>query len=760
MANRLEDIIINEIYMDDYIPQAPHMILEDIKYKYEEYADLDESVFWKAISRLEKNVDIAFTKKGKIARPSEVGLYKGTFSSSSKGNFGFVTTEQGEFFIPPKFTQGAVYSDTVAIRRFDKLSRYYGKGNEAEVVSIIERGLTTLIGTLAIYRNGRSTIAYLEPDNERIHLNISIPQKSLLGATSGDKVVVKIVKYPNSEFDTALGEVISCLGRADSLEANYTAILQENGIALSFSDGALNEAKEKEKEPIDISGRLDLRNEAIFTIDSYEAKDLDDAISVKKTENGYVLGVHIADVSHYVTHGSSLDKDAYERGTSVYFTDKVVPMLPKELSNGICSLNEGQDRLTLSAFMTLDRSGTILSTEIYNSVIKSKVKGIYSELNSIIENGKDSEFYQKYESVIDTFNDMLELYRILKLKSEQKGAMELESDETQIILDKNGHPVDVIKRERGESERLIEQFMLCANEGVASFMYNAQIPCVYRVHDEPDREKISSFAIFARNLGIDTKPLSTKNTITPSQLSLILKDSEKKGHLSIVSSVLLRSLMKARYSSLQKSHFGLNTEYYCHFTSPIRRYPDLSVHRILKAFLRGEISDQNIGAYEKFATLCAQMSSDNEVRAVHAERDIDELYKCIYMKDHIGEEIDCVICSVNSFGFFAKTDKLCQGLVSIESLGNGFSYDRENQILSRGRTVYRLGMQVKVLVSDVDISLRQVNFTLVRENNKNNENAKNEFSSFEKAKVVKQRKKSPSPSGKKRASYHNKRSRR
>lgn len=757
MATKLEELIINEVCGIDYIPLTPNMLFEDIKYKYEEYEDLDESVFWKALSRLEKNLDVAFTKKGKIAKPSEVGLFKGVFSSSSKGNFGFVTTENGEYFIPPKFTQGAVFSDTVAIRRFDKLSKYFGKGNEAEVVSIIERGIKTIIGTLVIYKNERNTISYLDPDNERIHLKIAIPQKSLLGSENGDKVVVKIVKYPNSEFDFATGEVISNLGRADSIEANYTAILQENGITLSFSDSALCEAREKEKEPIDIKGRLDLRNEVIFTIDSYEAKDLDDAISVKKTENGYILGVHIADVSHYVTHASSLDKEAFERGTSVYFTDKVVPMLPKELSNGICSLNEGQERLTLSAFMTLDNYGNILSTEIFNSVIKSRVKGIYSELNDIIEKDTESEFYNKYEDVIDSFRIMLELYRILKDKGEKKGAMELESDEIKIVLDDKGRVLDIVKRERGESERLIEQFMLCANEGVASFMYNAQIPCVYRVHDEPDKEKISSFAIFARNLGIDVSSLRAKNTITPSQLSLILKDSEEKGHLSIVSSVLLRSLMKARYSSLQKSHFGLNTEYYCHFTSPIRRYPDLSVHRILKAFLRGDISDQNIGAYEKFATLSAQMSSDNEVRAVHAERDIEELYKCLYMKEHIGKELDCVICSVNSFGFFAKTDKLCQGLVSIESLGNGFSYDRENQILSRGKTVYRLGMQVKVLVTDVDISLRQVNFTLVNNKSSEKSNIKNE--GF-KVNHNKQRKKEDSHRKKKKSSYFNKRKRR
>ncbi|MBQ7907025.1 MAG: ribonuclease R [Clostridia bacterium] len=711
---KLEDTIIKYVSSDDYTPLLPNVLLEEIRASLPEYEDLDESVFWRAVSRLEKGYHLAFTKKGKLANPKETGIYKGTYSSSSKGNFGFVTTDDGEFFIPPHFGGGAVFSDTVAIKRIDMSSRHYGKGNEAEVISIIERGLKTVVGTLVVYHSGRARICQIEPDNERIRLRINIPEKALGQRENGDKVICKIVAYPQSDYGYATGEIIAFLGKADSLEGNYRGILHENNIVTEFRDETVSEAQKVCKEEVSPLGRVDLRNETIFTIDSHEAKDLDDAISVKETEDGYVLGVHIADVSHYVRKRSHLDKEAMERGTSVYFTDKVVPMLPKELSNGICSLNEGVDRLALSAFMTLDKSGTILSTEIKNTIVRSKVKGIYSELNDIIEKNEGSQFFPKYRHVIDDFQIMLRLYRLLKAKSESKGAMELESEEAKIVLNEKGHPVDVVKRERGESERLIEQFMLCANEGVATFLYNASIPCVYRVHDEPDREKIDAFAIFARNLGIDVSPLNARKTITPSQLSRILEDADKKGQKLIVSSILLRSLMKAKYSSVQKPHFGLNTECYCHFTSPIRRYPDLSVHRIIKALLAGEINESTVGEYERLASLSAELSTDNEIRAVHAERDIEELYKAVYMHDRIGEEFECVISSVNSFGFFARTENLCEGLVPIESLGGGFVFDKENHILSRGRTIYRLGMRVKVRVDDVNISLRQVNFRLVK----------------------------------------------
>lgn len=707
----IKKLILDTVESTSYTPLLPFEMLE----LFSEH-EITDSDFWRALSSLETEYEIQFTKKGKIASAKEMGYLKGEFSASSKGAFGFVTTDNGDFFIPPKFTNGAYHGDKVVIKRIDYLSKYYGKGNEAEIIDIIEYGIKDVVGTITIYSNGRRPVAYVTPDNERIHFKVKIPYKTLIDVRDGYKVIAKIKSYPRDENDFASGEIVEVLGESDSLEGNYKAILYSNGISVSFSQGTLDEAERVSREPLDIRNRLDLRNETIFTIDGADAKDLDDAISLKETENGYILGVHIADVSNYVREGTSLDREAIERGTSVYFTDKVVPMLPKSLSNGICSLNGGEDRLTLSAFVTLDKSGTILSTEIKESVINSKMRGVYSELNDILENGENSEFYQKYAHVLEDFYKMMDLYRILKSKNEQKGAMELESEEAKILLDEAGHPIDIIKRERGESERLIEQFMLTANEGVATYMYNAGIPCVYRVHDEPDREKIDAFALFARNLGVDTSPLKAKNTITPMQLSKILESAKEKNYFSIVSSILLRSLMKARYSSVQKAHFGLNTEFYCHFTSPIRRYPDLTVHRILKSFLNGEITEKTIEKYEKLATLSGDLSSENEVKAVHAEREIDELYKCVYMADRIDEEFDAVISSVTSFGFFARTENLCEGLVPIEALGNGFYYDKDNYMLSRGTVSYRLGMPVKVRVSDVDIALRQINFELVREN--------------------------------------------
>ncbi len=705
----IEKLILDTVSQNSYVPLSPY----DMFALFEGYG-FDESEFWRALSSLEVNYEVQFTKKGKIALASEMGYLKGTFSASSRGDFGFVNVGENEYFIPPKFISGAYHGDTVVIKRIDYLSRYYGKGNEAEIVEILDRGIKTLVGTLEVYSNGRRPIAYVIPENERIHFKVKISTKNL-ESQSGDKVVCKLNAYPKNEGDFALGEIIENLGKSDTLEGNYRAILHSNGISTSFSEPTLEEANEVSDAPVEIAGREDLRNEIIFTIDSADAKDLDDAISLKVTEDGYILGVHIADVSHYVRAGSHLDKEAISRGTSVYFTDKVVPMLPKALSNGICSLNGGVDRYALSCFVTLDKSGTIISSELKKSVINSKMRGVYAELNDILENKEGSEFYEKYTPVLDSFYEMMELYKVLKNKSEQKGAMELESDETKIILNEAGHPVEIVKRERGESERLIEQFMLCANEAVATFLYNAGVPCVYRVHEEPDREKINAFSLFARNLGIDTRPLTTKNTITPNQLSRVLKDSEEKGHLSIVSSILLRSLMKAKYSAVQRPHFGLNTELYCHFTSPIRRYPDLSVHRIITALLKGELDEKTIEKYERFATLSAELSSENEIKAVHAEREIDQLYKCVYMQDQIDKELDAVISSVTSFGFFAKTENLCEGLVSIDDLGGGFYYDKDNYTLSRGKTSYRLGMKIKVRVDSVDIALRQINFSLIKE---------------------------------------------
>ncbi len=710
MKNKIKELILNKLEWDSYIPLSPADLLFEIS-KEMEFTD---QAFFDALYDLEKDFDVGLTKKGKIIKSSDVGIYKGIFSASARGDFGFVATDKGDFFIPPKFTLGALNGDTVAIKKIEMSSKFYGKGNEAEIIKVTKRALESFIGTFKVLlHNGNRSIATVVPDNEKIRLSITVPFKHFNDATDGDKVVCKITAFSQNEFSNAKGQVIEVLGKADTQEANYKAILRENGIVTEFSDDVLTEADAVASEPLSLNGRADLRNETIFTIDGEDAKDLDDAISVKKTEFGYVLGVHIADVSHYVIEGSKIDTEAINRGTSVYFTDKVVPMLPKALSNGICSLNGGVDRYALSAIITLDGNGNILYTELKNSIINSKVRGVYSQLNDIIENGENSEFYKKYAHVMDDFNIMLELYKILKHKSDAKGAMELESDESKIILDENGHPVEIVKRERGITERLIEQFMLCANEAVANYLYNASFPCVYRVHDEPDTDKISAFALFAKNLGVDVSPLNAKSKITPMQLSTILENARKTDHFSIVSSVLLRSLMKARYSSVPKSHFGLATDFYCHFTSPIRRYPDLTVHRIVKAMLAGKIDEKTLPKYEKLSSLSAELSSENELKATYAERDIDDLYKCIYMADRIGLEYDAVICSVTAFGFFAKTENLCEGLVPIEALGQGFYFDKENLILQRGKTTFRLGQRVRIKIIESDIRLRRATFSLV-----------------------------------------------
>lgn len=718
----IKEQVTDLLSQKDYIPLTPQEIYALLCVS---DPSLDEGEFWRCVQEMaSEDFSVAFTKRNKLVLAETVGQFKGVFSASSKGGFGFVTTDKEEFFIPPSLTFCALNSDTVVCKRLDRGSRFYGKGNEAEIIAILDRGFTEVIGTLVVYPGRNGLVGKVSPDNERIKHTVRVLQKHLGQGKNGDKVICRVLSYPNSEDEPIKCEVTEVLGKADSQEANYRAILHSNGIITSFPENVLSEAQNVSKEKIDASGRRDFRGDTVFTIDSHEAKDLDDAISLRVNENGYTLCVHIADVSHYVRKNSCLDKEAYRRGTSVYFTDKVVPMLPKELSNGICSLNEGEDRLTLSAIIELDKSGNIISCEIANSIIKSKIKGIYAELNDILEKGENSEFCEKYAHVLEDFYKMYELYKILRHKSEQKGAMELDSEETKIILDEAGHPIEIVKRERGETERLIEQFMLCANEAVATYLYNAGMPCVYRVHDEPDIEKISAFALFAKNMNIDVSPLRTKNKITSSQLARVLDSVRDTESYPIVSSILLRSLMKARYSPIQKAHFGLSTEYYCHFTSPIRRYPDLSVHRIIKAMLNGEINENTITEYENFAANSAMMSSDNEIKAVHAERDIDDLYKSVYMRDRIGEEYDAVICSVTSFGFFAKTENLCEGLVSIDSLGGGFYYDKDNYTLSRGRTVYRLGQRVKIRVEDVDVSSRQVNFYLIK-NNKENNNEEN-----------------------------------
>ncbi len=669
--------------------------------------------FFKTVCELEENFEIFVSKKGKISLVPPDMFVRGVFSSSTHGRFGFVTTDGGEeFFVPPALVCSAMHGDKVVAKRIERSSRYYGKGNEVEIVAVSERGVVEFSGEFEGFSSKGKLFGIVRPDNERLDFVATVIGSSVKAET-GDKVVCKITKYPTYEGDKIGVKVIESLGRHTSREANYRAILREHRISLSFDDEVLCEADEVANEPICVGNRLDLRDKIIFTIDSESAKDLDDAISIERTENGYILGVHIADVSHYVCKGSKIDAQAFFRGTSVYFTDKVVPMLPKSLSNGVCSLNGGVDRYALSCFVTLDSAGTIRDTHICESIIRSCVRGVYSELNDLTEKGESSAFYPKYRHIWGDFGIMLELYEILRLRAERQGAMELESDEVEIILDQDGHPVNIVKRERGTSERLIEQFMLCANRAVAEFMHKHNLPCVYRVHESPDPEKIHVFSFFAQSLGIDVSPIRDADNITPLSLATVLESARELGKADVVSGVLLRSLMKAKYLSEPKGHFGLAAKLYCHFTSPIRRYPDLSVHRILKAYLHTALDKSELSRLSKFAESSARASSENELRALYAEREIDELYKTVFMADRVGEELDGIICSVTPFGFFVRCDNLCEGLVPISTLGSGYFFDERRLTLSSSRGAFVLGQRVRVRVSEANIVSRRVDLELI-----------------------------------------------
>lgn len=530
---------------------------------------------------------------------------------------------------------------------------------------------------------------------------------------------------PRLPFDALEGELCECVitkdpdiegvcecritrvfGAADSVGANYEQILNANGIEIPFSQDVLSEAEDVSRERLSTDGRADLRDEIIFTIDGADAKDLDDAVSLTRCDGGYRLTVAIADVSHYVREGGECDREALKRTTSVYFTDKVVPMLPTALSNGACSLNAGEDKYALSAIISLDREGRLLSCEVKKSVIRSAVRGVYSEVNDILERGRDSEYFKKYECVYEMLNDMHELYRKRAKIAERRGYIELETVESVILLGDDGMPVDIKKRERGESERIIEQFMLLANEAVAIYMSTAGLPCVYRIHEDPDEEKRSAFAQLCSNYKIDAGALLRGCDVRT--YAEILAEAQERGVSDIISESMLRSFMKAKYSEVRSRHFGLALDYYAHFTSPIRRYPDLAVHRILSSYLGGMDKDKVARRYSSFAHEAAQRSSEGELRALNAERAIDDLYKCLYMKKHEGEELDARIVSVQSFGFFCALDNTCEGLVSVSSLSGYYVYSEKTGTLSTRSKIFAPGDKVRVRVKFSDVVRRRI----------------------------------------------------
>lgn len=651
-------------------------------------------------------------KNGKVA----CGLFRGT----SRG-FGFVVPDaeaeiKEDIFIRARAVNGALDGDRVTVRyrisdgrQESDAQKAESRRYEGEILEVTEVGRASVIGTL-FYRPeflGRRRVErpYLLPDDSR--LPSAIPLLRADGAREGDKVEALL---PAERGNTLCGNVIRVFGPAEDRGANYEAILASCGVPLVFSDEARAEAEARAAEPLSEEGRVRPAREIIFTIDGAGAKDLDDAVSLRALPGGkWLLGVHIADVSEYVKEGTPLDRTALERGTSVYFVDKVVPMLPEALSNGACSLNANEDKYALAAHMTIDSEGRILDTRVSREIIRSRVRGVYSEINDLLEKGEGSVFYAKYRTVLPTLRRMDSFYRILAERSRKRGALELDRKEPLILLDEAGDPCEILARTRGTAEKMIEQFMLAANEGVARLLTERGIPCVYRVHEKPEAEHLAAFVLYAHNLGLSTQALQTDEP-RARDFAAILDQAREAGVGEAVSYALLRAMAKAAYSEKPAPHFGLGIPLYCHFTSPIRRLSDLATHRIIKAVL---LDGKKKERYEGYAKRAAEAASEAELRALDAERQIEALYKVLYMSRHIGEEFDAQISSVTSFGIFAELENTCVGLIPLSAMTDDvFIYDEENLTLRCGECVYRIGDSVRVRVEEADIPTRKLYFSL------------------------------------------------
>ncbi|MBQ8351684.1 MAG: ribonuclease R [Clostridia bacterium] len=647
-------------------------------------------------------------------------IIEGVFHGTSRG-FGFVTPEgtdarDGDIFIPAAYTGGALDGDRVRVRYHAYTSYRDGvaeEKTEGEVLTVLTAAHRTVIGTLTRGEGGygrRSyTYWYLQPDDSRIPEEITLPGPGK--ARAGDKVEVELEKNTSRGLR---GHVVRVFGPADDRAANYEAVLAAQSVRVAFPAAVQEEAEQRAARPLSDEGRVRRDHEVIFTIDGAGAKDLDDAVSLRRLpDGGWLLGVHIADVSEYVTPGSALDAEAMLRGTSIYFIDQVVPMLPKALSNGACSLNAGEEKYALSAVMTLDEKGIIRSTRITRSIICSRVRGVYEEVNDLFEKGKRSPFAKKYASVMPSLARMRELYRLLEKRNRARGALSFERPEAVILLDEGGEPTDILRRERGEAERMIEQFMLTANEGVAMLMHGKNYPCVYRVHDKPEAGRLSDFILYAHNLGLNTKPLQKeKEQLSGLDFAALLEEASEKGIENAVSYTMLRAMAKAEYSDKATGHFGLGIPLYSHFTSPIRRLSDLATHRMVKAvLLDGEVP----ATYTSYARRAAEAASEGELRALDAEREIEALYKTLYMAKHVGECFDAQISSVTSFGMFCELENTCEGLIPLAALPGSFLYDEKNLSLRSTDTIYRIGDRIRICVEEADIPTRRVRFALEKE---------------------------------------------
>ena len=664
----------------------------------------------KTISEMERKRQLTFSNAGKIQLRKEKQMLtlKGTFHAHKNG-FGFVTLneEDDDLFIGRNDVNYAIDGDTVEVAITKVADRSKGTSAEAKVIDVLEHSLKTAVGQLILDEEKPKYAGYIRSKNQKISQPIYIKKPALV--LDGTEILkVEIDKYPTKKHDFFVANVLDVVGHKDDPGIDVLEVLESMDIVSEFPERVLKEASAipETLSEKDFERRLDLRNEITFTIDGADAKDLDDAVHIKKLENGHFeLGVHIADVSYYVKEGSELDKEALNRATSVYVIDRVVPMLPERLSNGICSLNPNVDRLTQSAIMEIDQKGQVVKHTITQTIIKTTFRMTYSDVNDMIAG--DEEKRAAFKAILPSVEAMVELHTILERMRYKRGALNFDTKEAKILVNKTGRPVDIVLRQRGLAERMIESFMLVANETVAEHFATLNLPLIYRIHEEPKAEKVQKFIDYASTFGV--RVYGTANSMSQSALQDIMKAVHGQPYEEVLSMMLLRSMQQARYSEHNHGHYGLAAEFYTHFTSPIRRYPDLLVHRMVRDYGHSkEIAEH----FEQVIPDIASQSSSRERRAIEAEREVEAMKKAEFMEEFVGEEFDGIVSSVVKFGLFVELPNTVEGLIHVTNLPEFFHYNERNLTLQgeKSGVVFRVGQQIHIKLVRADKATGEIDF--------------------------------------------------
>lgn len=691
-------VILDFIRDDLYVPMKIKEMAIVLQIPREQRDELKQ-----VLDALVEEGKISLSKRGKYSKGQAVCL-KGSFQANMRG-FGFITPEDGseDVFIAEENISGAFQGDEV---EYIITSAPTGRRKEGKIVRILSHSVVHIVG---LYEKSRS-FGFVRPDNQRYLKDIYIPEGKEMGAMTGHKVVVSLTSY-GGEHMKPEGEIVQIIGHVNDPGTDILSVVMDAGIPAEFPEKVLNQAVRVGKPVSDADrvGRRDLRDWLMVTIDGEDAKDLDDAVSLRMDGENYILGVHIADVTNYVQENSALDREAFERGTSVYLADRVIPMLPHKLSNGICSLNAGEDRLALSCIMTFDASGTMVDHEIAETVINVDKRMSYNGVLKILE----GETQETEDQIVSMLLCMKELSDILRERRGRRGSIDFDFPETKVILDENGKPVDIRPYERNDATKIIEDFMLMANETVAEEYYWRELPFLYRTHEVPDEEKIRKLSTFINNFGYH---IHIRNEVRPKEIQKLLARVDGTPEEALISRLALRSMKRAGYTTENTGHFGLAAKYYTHFTSPIRRYPDLQIHRIIKENLRGRLNDDRISHYEEILPKVASQCSERERRAEEAERDVVRMKKAEYMRSHIGEEYEGVISGVTKWGVYVELENTVEGLVHVADMRDDhYEFTEQTYELTgehSGKS-YTLGQTVRVRVTDADKLQRTVYFEII-----------------------------------------------